>query len=124
MDVLKVTKNNGAVVTLPTPAELKWSISDLDGDSSGRNQSGDLFRDRVAVKRKIECSWLPMSAANMAALLSAVSAPFFKLTYPDALTGTNRTITCYVGDRSAPVMRPETDGTWLWGEMSMNFIER
>ena len=60
----------------------------------------------------------------MAALLSAVSDPFFKLTYPDALTGNNRTITCYVGDRSAPILRPEADGTWLWGEMSMNFIER
>lgn len=64
MDVLKVTKNAGTVVVLPAPAEIKWSISDLDGDGSGRNQNGDLFRDRVAVKRKIECSWLPMSAAK------------------------------------------------------------
>lgn len=56
MDVLKVTKNAGTVVVLPAPAEIKWSISDLDGDGSGRNQNGDLFRDRVAVKRKIECS--------------------------------------------------------------------
>lgn len=124
MDVLKVTKNAGTVVVLPAPAEIKWSISDLDGDGSGRNQNGDLFRDRVAVKRKIECSWLPMSAAKMAVLLTAVSDPFFKLTYPDALTGKNRTMTCYVGDRSAPILRPEADGTWLWGEMSMNFIER
>ena len=68
MDVLKVTKNAGTVVVLPAPAEIKWSISDLDGDGSGRNQNGDLFRDRVAVKRKIECSWLPMSAAKMATL--------------------------------------------------------
>ena len=104
MDVLKVTKNAGTVVVLPAPAEIKWSISDLDSDGSGRNQNGDLFRDRVAVKRKIECSWLPMSAAKMATLLSAVSDPFFKLTYPDALTGTNRTITCYVGDRWNVVM--------------------
>lgn len=87
MDVLKVTKNAGTVVVLPAPAEIKWSISDLDGDGSGRNQNGDLFRDRVAVKRKIECSWLPMSAQKWQQLLSAVSDPFFKLTYPDALTG-------------------------------------
>ena len=52
MDVLKVTKNAGTVVVLPAPAEIKWSISDLDGDGSGRNQNGDLFRDRVAVSER------------------------------------------------------------------------
>lgn len=124
MDVLKIKKNDGTTVTLPTPSELKWTISDLDSDNSGRNQSGSLFRDRIAVKRKVECSWLPMDSAKMSVLLSAVTDPFFELTYPDALTGANRTMTCYVGDRSAPVMRPNDDGTWLWGEMSMNFIER
>lgn len=124
MDVLKIKKNNGTTVVPPTPAELKWSISDLDGENSGRNQNGTLFRDRVAVKRKIECSWLPMNSANMSKLLKAVSDTFFDLTYPDAQDGDNRTITCYVGDRSAPVMRPNEDGTWLWGQISINFIER
>ena len=109
MEVLKVTKKSGAVVSLPAPDELKWNISDLDADGTGRNQNGDMFRDRVAVKRK---------------LLQAVDDVFFSLTYPDAMTGTDRTMTCYVGDRSSPIMRPETDGKWLWGGLSMNFVER
>ena len=53
MDVLKIKKNDGTSVVPPTPAELEWSLSDLDGDNTGRNQSGNLFRDRVAVKRKL-----------------------------------------------------------------------
>jgi hypothetical protein len=122
--VLTIKRNNGTTVELPTPAEIKWNLSDLDGDSSTRNQNGDLFRDRVAVKRKVECSWLPLNGRDMAALLTAVSDPFFELTYPDALAGANRTMTCYVGDRSAPIMRPNASGEWLWGSVSMNFIER
>ena len=124
MDVLKIKKNDGTSVVPPTPAELEWNLSDLDGDDTGRNQSGDLFRDRVAVKRKIKCTWLPMDGTNMSKLLSAVTDPFFELTYPDALDGKSRTITCYVGDRSAPIMRPNNDGVWMWGQISMNFIER
>ena len=60
----------------------------------------------------------------MAKLLQAVDDVFFSLTYPDAMTGTDRTMMCYVGDRSSPIMRPETDGKWLWGGLSMNFVER
>ena len=124
MAVLSTKGNNGTVTALPTPAEIKWNISDLDGDGSGRNQNGDLFRDRVAVKRKIECSWLPMSAKDMSTLLSAVSDTFFDLTYPDALEGKNRTMTCYVGDRSVPIMQKNSEGIWQWGEISINFTER
>lgn len=124
MEVLKVTKKSGSVVSLPAPDELKWNISDLDADGTGRNQNGDMFRDRVAVKRKLECSWRPLGSDEMATLLQAVDEVFFDLTYPDAMTGTDRTMTCYVGDRSSPIMRPETDGKWLWGGLSMNFVER
>lgn len=124
MDVLKVKKKSGSTVVLPTPSELKWSLSDLDADGSGRNQNGDMFRDRVAVKRKLECTWPPLLANEMSELLNAVSDIFFELTYPDAMTGSNRTMTCYVGDRSSPIMRPETDGAWRWGSLSMNFVER
>ena len=125
MDVLKVTKANGTEKARPAPEELKWSISDLDADSTGRNQNGELFRDRVAAKRKIECTWLPLSADKMAELLQAVEDSFFDLQYPDAMTGGNRTMTCYVGDRSTPVMRYDQEsGKWMWGGLSMNFIER
>ena len=124
MDVLKVKKKSGSTAVLPTPSELKWSLSDLDADGSGRNPNGDMFRDRVAVKRKLECTWPPLLANEMSELLNAVSDIFFELTYPDAMTGSNRTMTCYVGDRSSPIMRPETDGKWLWGGLSMNFVER
>lgn len=109
---------------LQHPLNWNGTYQILMGMILAETKAGTCSRDRVAVKRKIKCTWLPMDGANMSKLLSAVTDPFFELTYPDALDGKNRTITCYVGDRSAPIMRPNNDGVWLWGQISMNFIER
>ena len=65
MAILTITKADGTSVPLPDPAQLSWSIQDIDADGTGRNQNGDLFRDRVAVKRKLTLSWPPMTAADM-----------------------------------------------------------
>ena len=123
MAILSIEKNDGTVITLPSPSELTWSIQDIDGESTTRNQNGDLFRDRVSVKRKLTCSWPPLSLDKCSLLLSSVTDEFFKITYPDALTGTTRTMTAYVGDRTAPMYSCIEDKP-LWKGLSMNFIER
>ena len=45
-------KINGVAVA--TPKTFEVIISDLDGESN-RNTNGDLIRDRIAVKRKLNC---------------------------------------------------------------------
>lgn len=105
------------------PVDLQWDMADLDSESSGRNQEGDLFRDRVAVKRKLICNWGPLRKSQMAALLTAVEDASFTLDYPDAKTGTRQTGVFYVGDRSAPMCRAIDDDHWQWEGLSMSFIE-
>lgn len=40
------------------PSSLEFQVYDLDGEEgSGRNQNGEMFRDRKAVKRKIVCTF-------------------------------------------------------------------
>lgn len=108
-------------VTVVAPKSFKVSISDVDGET-GRNARGDMVRDRVAVKRKLECEWGLLSQAEMSALLTAVKSEFFTVSYPDPEVGVvSRTF--YVGDRSAPAY------SWAnnlkpWSGLSMNFIER
>lgn len=123
MNVLTVTKNDGTSVIIGHVQQLSCGIQDVDAEGSGRNQSGDMFRDRVAVKRKLTCSFTPMASADMSAILNSVSDQFFQLTFPDAQSGTMQTMTCYVGDRSAPAYS-FYDNNWLWKGLSMNFIER
>lgn len=113
-------KING--VDIATPQTFKVEISDLDGDSQ-RNARGKMMRDRIAVKRKLECSWPPLTKTQMSTLLTAVSGVFFNVTYPDPQTGTNLTKEFYVGDRTTPMLRYK-DGQPMWEGLEMNFVER
>jgi len=112
-------KVNGT--TIKTPKRMSVGIYDVS-KSADRNAQGDILIDRVAVKRKVECEWGALTNAEMSALLSACTAVFFSVTFPDPQTGGNKTITCYVGDRTAPVYK--YNGTPLWEGLRMNFIEK
>lgn len=114
-------KING--VAMASPSEFKVDISDLDGES-GRNAKGYLIRDRVAVKRKLECAWPPLKDGEISRLLQAVKGVFFQVEYPDPMTGSRQTKTFYVGDRSAPMYFKDGSGQHLWQGLSMNLIEK
>lgn len=123
--ILKVTKADGTSVWLPDPKRggLSISIQDLDASTTGRNQKGELFRDRVAVKRKISYSAPPLSKAEMSSLLQAITDQFFTLQYPDPQTGSTKSITVYCGDRTAP-MYSCINGVYKWEGLTVDFIER
>ena len=91
--------------------------------TADRNAQGLIVIDRVATKRKIEMEWGALTNTEISTLLSAVTAMFFTVTFPDPQTGAAKTITCYAGDRTAPVYR-ETSGVPLWEGLKMNFIEQ
>ena len=91
--------------------------------TADRNAQGLIVIDRVATKRKIEMEWGALTNAEISTLLSAVTDMFFTVAFPDPQTGADKTITCYVGDRTAPVYR-ETSGVPLWEGLKMNFIEQ
>ena len=108
--------------SIATPKVMTVDIMDLD-DQTTRNANGDLIRDRIAVKRKLNCEWGPLTNSDISALLSKVTATLFSVTYPDPLTGSNETKTFYVGDRHSPVYTIRNNIP-LWEGLSMNFIER
>ena len=121
MAILQINK-----IDIADPMTLTWDIYDLDSeDGAGRNQEGLMFRDRVAVKRKLTCTWPPMDNAEMSKLLKAMSDVFFTIRYPDAYDGAYREGEFYVGDRSTPMyMWNAEKGKYLWQGLSANFIER
>lgn len=118
-------KINGTAI--PDPAKLTWGVQDLDdSEGSGRNANGLMFRDRVAVKRKLTINWGPMETSDLHDILVAIQDEFFELTFAiDPLQGGSLTKTMYVGDRSAPLLQKDIrTGRWLWQSLSANFIER
>lgn len=119
MALLKINSTD-----LPAPTVLQPGIQDLDSeDGTGRNQTGTMFRDRIAVKRTVHCEWGILNKTEMAALLSAMSPASFKLTYPDPQEGILKEITCYVGDRVPAMCTAISDTDWMWTGLSVDFVE-
>jgi hypothetical protein len=106
-----------------TPKKFQVDINDIDGEST-RNASGNLIRDRIGTKRKLNCEFPPMTQSEMSTLLGAVAGVFFSVTYQDPILGST-TKTFYVGDRSSPMYRYGNGTTDLmWESLKMNFVEQ
>ncbi|MDB2102141.1 MULTISPECIES: DUF6711 family protein [Clostridium] len=112
-------KING--VAIATPKIYEATVSDLDGESN-RNAAGQLIRDRIAVKRKLNLEWGPLSQSEIAPILNAVSGVFFTVTFPDPQLGVI-TKTMYVGDRTAPAYQYINEEV-KWSGLKLNLIEK
>ncbi len=98
----------------------KVSLQDLDSDSSVRNVKGQMLRDRIAVKRKIELEFAPLQSSEIKKILRAISSIFFYVTFIDPLEGeSNKEMYC--GDRSAALYDSRKE---LWVGLKFNLIER
>lgn len=108
-------------VRVKTPKSFSVSVNDVDGET-GRNANGDMIRDRITTKRKIELEWGMLTQEECSAILNAVSPVFFDVSYPDPMLG-QTTKAFYVGDRSMP-RYTFTENFKPWSGLKMNLIER
>lgn len=113
-------KVNG--VAIAAPKTFSVEINDIDGETS-RNARGDMLRDRIATKRKLNLEWPALTNSEISAILKAVKDVYFSVEYPDPEEGTNLTKTFYVGSRTAP-MYNYNNGNPKWENLKMNFIEK
>ncbi len=114
-------KINGADIAAPKTYQA--SLSDIDGESN-RNANGELIRDRIATKRKLEMDWGPLSQDEISILLTAIEDEFFEVTFPDPKEGI-LTKTMYVGNRTAAAYTYDGESNSMkWSGLKMNFIEK
>lgn len=106
---------------MPTPQSYGWSLEDLDSEEgTGRNNAtGEMFRDRVATKRKLNFSWPPLSIADTSTLLKALKPEFITVRYLDAEEGDYVTGTFYSGPKSA-----DCGHIGRWMGLKANLIEK
>lgn len=112
-------------VDLPQVAKngATFSVQDVDSSETGRNQNGDMIRERLTTKIKWQLTFPPLSRGELSALLNAVSGVTINFTYPDPFSPTDVvTKTCYVGDRTAP-MYTLVNGLPMWQSVSFSVIE-
>ena len=60
-------------VTVKTPKEFSVSISTIDADSSGRNENGEMVRDVIAQKTKLNIKWGPLSDSEVSDILQRIN---------------------------------------------------
>ena len=108
-------------VTVVAPKSFQVAIQDIDGET-GRDANGNMVRDRVTTKRKLDCEWGMLTQSEISVLLNNVKSVFFSISYPDPIEG-QVTKTFYVGDRTSPAYS-FTSKLKPWSGLKMNFIER
>lgn len=111
------------VTDLPDPAYggIEWSIQDVDYDS-GRTADGTMHRNRVGRKRKLSVTWPPMGKADVAKVLSSMTAVGFDVRAWDCEKGAYDTMYAYVGDRTVPVLSEILHGG-LCDSFTCDFVE-
>lgn len=106
----------------PFLSKLKPEYNVLVSEESGRNARGNTTVDIVNKKTKLNCTFISMKQADMEAFLDAIEDYVYELTYTDAKTDTNKTITVYNGVAS-PEYYWYTDREVRYLAMEMSFIE-
>lgn len=112
-------------VILPNPTSYKVSRSDLDSESTTRNEAGFLQRDRVRTGvYKIEATWQVKRAAYKT-IVDALSGAKLTVVFFDPNSASTKTATMYAGDRSGTLVRhlSETKPTESLWELSCSLIE-
>ena len=107
--------------SIKTPQRCTVGIEDVG--SKSRNALGETLLDRIAVKRKIEMEWGPLSNAECAAVLTAISPTFFRVDYPDPEEGIEKTIVCFAEKKSAPMLK-YSGSTPYWEGLKVTLSER
>lgn len=114
--------NGGTVVP---PKEFSVGYQTIDSENSGRNADGNMVRDIITEKVKLQCNWAPLSDSEISNLLRLMDQSFFTIEYPDAKVGGQATKTFYAGDRTAPTYSWNEEFKEIkWEGLSVNFIEK
>lgn len=108
---------------MPCPASFSFGLQDVSASESGRTEDLVMHKNRVGQKRKLSLGWNAKSWQETSVILQAFNPEYFRVRYPDMLSGTYETRTFYAGDREAPV-KYWWDGKELIETITFNVIER
>lgn len=111
-------------IKIKTPSVFEWGLQDISSDEAGRVELNDkMYKNRTSQKVKLNLVWNNPTKEQASEILKAFNPEYFKVTYPDAMTGKDETKEFYCGDRSAPMKRWVLNQK-LYSSVSFNIIER
>lgn len=102
---------------------LKWSRNDVDGPSAGRNIRGDMIRDRVGTKIRMDISCKPLKDAEHKMLMQLLMPEFVSVYYDDPVYGTGTKV-MYANNHNSEYCIRRPNGDEYWHNVSFPLIER
>lgn len=102
---------------------VKWQRSDVDGEGAGRTLDGNLRRNRVATKIRLDITCRPLTASEAAIVLSAIMPEWVTVVYTDPQAGTELSKKMYANNNPATYAIKRKDGTEWWSGIAFPLIE-
>ena len=103
---------------------LKWTRNDVDSSDTTRMLNGELRRDRIATKVRLDITCRPLKSTEVSTVLSAIMPVFVDVTYYDPQLGSVVTKTMYSNNNPATFCIRHADGTEWWHDISFPLIEK
>lgn len=116
--------NNPTRQTLPTPSKFEYTFIDVDKDS-GRNDNGEMERNRVAQKVKLTISWNAQRSNIHIPMMKILQSlpPFFYCEYPDP-NGSMKVIKAYRGDIKSDMYHYDSVTDTIYKQTNTSIIQR
>lgn len=104
---------------------VKWQRSDVDAEGSGRSTlDGTLLRNRVATKRRLDVTCIPLTTEQAKLVLTLIMPEWVEVTYTDPQIGEDVTKTMYSNNNPASFLIRKPDGTDYWDGISFPLTEQ
>lgn len=103
---------------------IKWQREDIDGPGAGRDLTGDLRRNRVATKRRLDVTCHLLTSEELRIVLSAVMPEWVTVRYYDPQEGQVVTRTMYSNNNPVSYQIHKPDGREYWSGITFPLIEK
>lgn len=102
---------------------IKWQRADVDGEEAGRALDGTMYRDRKAIKYRLDITCRPLTNAESPTVLAAIEPEYVDVVYDDPRLGASTRRTVYSNNIPAS-FEFEQDGVDYWGGIAFPLIEK
>lgn len=103
---------------------LKWSRNDVDAANAGRNQLGDMLRDRVAIKHRWDVTCRPLTAAEQAIVLKLIEPEYVNVRHTNPKTNTVTTAYYYSNNIPSTFAIRHKNGTEYWSGLAFPLVQK
>lgn len=108
-------------VTVRTPSAYRYKLQDVSEADAGRTADATMHKKKIGSLRGIELEWWNIDTPTVSDILQKFQSEYLIVEFWDALSGTWKESTFYVGDRSVPMYSGILD---IWSNLSFNLIEQ